>query len=487
MAGGGMRILRISREDAFALGIDEVARRVRALIPELGSVAAEVAEIVEEVASRGDAAVLELTGRLDLGGGPPLPLEVPRAQLDAAIKVMPREVIAGLQVSITNVADVAQSVLGGDARVSLPQGHTVTMREVPLDSAAVYVPGGRAPYPSTAVMGVVSARAAGVMDVCVCAPPRGDGEIDPVVLGTCRLLGVERVYRMGGAQAVAALACGTETIPAVDVIVGPGNLYVQEAKRQLSARVGIDGIAGPSDLVIACGAEADPRLAALDMGAQAEHGHGSLVVAICHERGVLDAIETELERIAAEHPRLAGSGRDGAGRAAIALVCSQDAEHSLALADRLAPEHLQLIGAEVEQLAHRVAHAGCLFVGECSATAFGDYVAGSNHILPTGGAARFSSVLNPACFRRRMAEVRIERPAAAKLAAAGAPIAIAEGFTLHAESMRARAGALAEQGAPRASGPSAQDGVQTAPGAPAQAGAPAEARPPAQIEENQRR
>lgn len=434
-----MKILRIAAEDVHALGIDGIARRVRGLIPELGSVSAEVEEIIEEVAARGEAAVLELTGRLDLGGGPPLPLEVSQAELDEAIKAMPREVIAGLQVTITNVADVAQSVVAADARVSLPQGHAVTMREVPLDAAAVYVPGGRAPYPSTAVMGVVTARAAGVMDVRVAAPPRGDGEIDPVVLGTCRLLGVERVYRMGGAQAIAALACGTETIPAVDVIVGPGNLYVQEAKRQLSARVGIDGVAGPSDLVIACGADADPRLVALDMGAQAEHGHGSLVVAISHDRGVLGAVEAELGRLAADHPRLRGDGRAGGGQAAVALVCSRSAQESVAIADRLAPEHLELIGAEVEALSPSVQHAGCLFVGECSATAFGDYVAGSNHILPTGGAARFSSVLNPGCFRRRMAEVRIDRAAAGKLAAAGAPIALAEGFALHAESMRARA------------------------------------------------
>lgn len=453
-----MKVERIGAVEAGRLGPDGVAERVRGLVGGVGAVAQDVAQIIDYVRGQGDAALLDLTNQLDLGrqgtdgaasgdawrrsasldlsDGLPRPLLVAAAELDQAIKAMPREVVAGLQVAISNVAEVASVTVGLDATTSLPQGHSVTLRERPVDSAAVYVPGGRAPYPSTAVMGVVTARAAGVLDVCICSPPRADGEIDPVVLGTCRLLGVERVYRMGGAQAIAALALGTETVKRVDAIVGPGNLYVQEAKRQLSDKVGIDSIAGPSDLVVAFGADADLRLAALDLLAQAEHGHGSLVVAVCPHEQVLDALESELRRLGTGHPAVE--------HAAFASVCSGDAATAVAIADAIAPEHLQLIGVEIEALAANVRHAGCLFVGAGSATAFGDYVAGSNHILPTGGAARFSSVLNADTFRRRMAEVRIDRAAARTLAAAGAPIARAEGFELHALSMEARATPIEE-------------------------------------------
>lgn len=426
-----MQVERISQAQAQQLGPAAVAAQARALIPGVESVGEQVRQIIAEVRRDGDEAVLALTSRFDLDGAPARPLLVEPAELDEAIKSMDREVIAGLQVGITNVAEVASAIGGVDSSTRLQQGHTVTLRELAVDSAAVYVPGGRAPYPSTAVMGVVAARAAGVLDVCVCSPPGPAGEIDPVVLGACRLLGVQRVYRMGGAQAVAALACGTETVPRVDVIVGPGNLYVQEAKRQLSDRVGIDSIAGPSDLVVAFGADADLRLVALDLLAQAEHGQGSLVVAVCPHEQVLDELEVELSRL--------GEGHPGIQHAAFAAVCSLDAAGAVAIADAIAPEHLELIGSEVEALAPAVRHAGCLFVGAGSATAFGDYVAGSNHILPTGGAARFSSVLNPGTFRRRMAEVRIAEDPARMLAAAGAPIARAEGFELHAQSMEARA------------------------------------------------
>ncbi len=432
-----MRVERISAQEAQRLGAHGVAARVRGLVPGVLEVAADVKAILERVQEVGDAALQQITSELDLRGAPARPLLVSSAELDEAIKAMPREVIAGLQVTIANVAEVASAAVGADSKARLPQGHTVTLRELPLDSAAVYVPGGRAPYPSTAVMGVVTARAAGVLDVCVCSPPRADGEIDPLILGACRLLGVQRVYRMGGAQAIAALACGTESVQRVDVIVGPGNLYVQEAKRQLSHVVGIDGIAGPSDLVVAFATDADAGLVALDLLAQAEHGEGSLVVAICPDQDALDALEREVERL------LDGlrEERPTVERAAWASVCSGDAQSAVRLADAIAPEHLQLVGAEIEALSETVRHAGCLFVGAGSATAFGDYVAGSNHVLPTGGAARFSSALNPACFRRRMAEVRIEPQTARTLAAAGAPIARAEGFELHARSMEARAAA----------------------------------------------
>jgi histidinol dehydrogenase len=264
-------------------------------------------------------------------------------------------------------------------------------------------------------MGAVTARAAGVDEVVVAAPAH------PVILAACALCRVDAVYRMGGAQAIAALAYGTESVGAVDVIVGPGSLWVQEAKRQVAADVGIDGFAGPSDLTVILTAGADPEPLALDLLAQAEHGAASLVVAVSDDRGLLDDL----------------AGRIAGAEAVSALVHAADMDAALAFSEALAPEHLQLAGTAAEALAPRVRAAGCLFVGAETGTAFGDYVAGSNHTLPTEGAARFASGLNVRHFRRRMAEVRLGGAAPA-LARAGAPIARAEGFDLHAASMEIR-------------------------------------------------
>ncbi len=427
-----MRIERLAAEEIRGLGTRAAAERLHALVADGASVAEQVREIVQAVRTGGDAAVLDFTRRFDTAGNESRPLLVAQEELDEAITQLPLELVAGLQVAIANVAVVADAGVGRDVSVQLPQGQRIVSREVPVTSAAVYVPGGRAPYPSTVVMGVVTARCAGVIDVAVCAPPGANGQIDPVILGTCRLCGVERVYRMGGAQAIAALAYGTETVGRVDVIVGPGNLYVQEAKHQLSAVVGIDGFAGPSDLLVLLGAgvgEYEVRLAALDMLAQAEHGEGSLVAGISPSQQVCDALAAMLESLVVERPTV--------GEAAFAIVAVDGPREAVALANAFAPEHLQLIGADVEALAPAVSSAGCLFVGAESATAFGDYVAGSNHVLPTDGAARFASTLSVRHFRRRMSEVHIGA-AAAKLAAAGAPVARAEGFEVHAQSMEAR-------------------------------------------------
>jgi histidinol dehydrogenase len=448
-----MRLQRLTVDELERLGGPAgAAAHLRSLVPGGESVEQAVSEIVQRVRAEGDAAVRDYTRRFDTGGGDTgggdsggagssdaeigqRPLAVAPEELDQAIKLLPLELVAGLQVTIANVALVADAGVREELAIDLPQGQRIALRELPVGSAAVYVPGGRAPYPSTVAMGVVTARAAGVLDVAVCAPPRADGQIDATILGACRLCGVERVYRMGGAQAIAALAYGTESVSRVDVIVGPGNLYVQEAKRQLSAIVGIDGFAGPSDLLVVLGAHAgqrELRLAALDMLAQAEHGEGTLVVAVCPAGGVSDGLADTIVKLDAERPIKNGS--------TFALIDVVDSLQAIALANAFAPEHLQLIGADVEALAPKVRSAGCLFVGADSATAFGDYVAGSNHVLPTGGAARFASMLSPRHFRRRMAEVRIDPAAALKLAKAGSPIARAEGFEWHARSMDARMG-----------------------------------------------
>jgi histidinol dehydrogenase len=398
--------------ERFALGDPgDVAARVRALAPAAASVTEAVAAIVAGVREGGDAALADYVARFDHVEGL---LRVAPDELAAALAQLDDDVRAGLEVAIANVRAVADAGLATDRDVALPEGQVVRLREVPVRRAAIYVPGGRAPYPSTVVMGVVTARAAGVDEVVVCAPGA-----HPVILAAAALCGADAVFRMGGAHAIAALAYGTSTVPRADVIAGPGNLYVQEAKRLVSGEVGIDGFAGPSDLLVLASAGADPALVGVDLSAQAEHGEGTIVCAVSDDSTLLDAVEVD------------------AGEAAAALVDASDLDAALAFAEAFAPEHLELAGPAAEALAPRVRCAGAVFVGAASGVAFGDYVAGSNHTLPTGGAARFASGLNVGHFRRRMSEVGIG-PAAAALARAGAPIARAEGFDRHAESMEVR-------------------------------------------------
>ncbi|MGI8864181.1 MAG: histidinol dehydrogenase [Solirubrobacteraceae bacterium] len=398
------------------------AAALRQLIPAPESVQDAVAEIVAEVRGGGDQAVREYTRRFDRGGDAG-PLKVLGDECKRAARELPETLRDGLELAIANVDAVARAWdLALDRTVDL-HTHEVRLRRAPVQRAGIYVPGGRAPYPSTVVMGVITARAAGVEAIAVCAPPGTGGEIDAVILAACELTGATDVYRMGGAQGIAALAYGTESVDAVDVIVGPGNLYVQEAKRQVFGQVGVDGFAGPSDLVVIADGDSDPKLLALDLLAQAEHGPGTLVVAVSPSEDLLQAIESLL----ADAPE---SG------AVAALIGVQELETALALAQAFAPEHLQLVGTGAEALAARATRAGCVFVGVAAGTAFGEYIAGSNHVLPTNGAARFASGLSPAHFLRSFTEVRISDPG--RLARVGAPVARAEGFELHASSMEAR-------------------------------------------------
>jgi len=400
----------------------EVAARLRAEVPAGESVAAEVAEIIAEVRRGGDGALAGLTRRFDTAGAEPPAVVATAGELEAAVAALDPAVRDGLELAIANVGRVAAAGLRED-RVVAFEHHQVVLRETPVHRAAVYVPGGRAPYPSTVVMGVATAKAAGVADVAVCTPPGRDGTVNPAILAACALAGADQVLRIGGAHAVAALAHGTTMIAPADVIVGPGNLYVQEAKRQLSGQVGIDSFAGPSDLLVIADADAGAEPVALDVLAQAEHGAGTIVV----------AVSTSTDLLVTLQERIAGVPDTGA---VVALVHVADLESGLALAEAFAPEHLELIGMTAGQLAPRVTRSGCVFVGAQSGTAFGDYIAGSNHTLPTGGAARFASALGPQHFRRSFCEVRIADGSA--LARAAAPIARAEGFELHAQSMEAR-------------------------------------------------
>lgn len=382
-------------------------------------VASDVREIVDAVRGGQGLAVIERLDGLKLADAEQL--RVPADELDAALGALAPEVRAGLELAAANVGALVEAQLRDPVEVTLAQGQQIQVDELPVRRAGVYAPGGRAAYPSTVVMCAVTARAAGVGEIVVCTPPGADGHAHQVVLAACALCGVDEVYRVGGAQAVAAMAYGLGPLEPVDVIAGPGNAYVTEAKRQVAGDVGIDGLAGPSELVVVASEGADPELVALDLLAQAEHGPDGLLVVTGDSPELVDAVAERLD-----------------GEATVyALVMS--VADGLELSEQLAPEHLELVGAEAEALAGDVRRAGCLFVGSQAATAFGDYVAGSNHVLPTGGAARFQSALSASTFRRRMARVSLPGDSAAKLAAAGAAVARAEGFPVHAESMERRA------------------------------------------------
>jgi histidinol dehydrogenase len=339
----------------------------------------EVAAILAEVRAGGDDAVLTLIERFDKAELGPEQLRVDANELESSVGVLEPRVLMGLRTAIANVRAVAEAQLREPVAVALPEGHDVEIGEVPVRRAGIYVPAGRAPYPSTVVMGAVTARAAGVEEISVCAPPGPGGRANPVILAACVLCEVTEVYRMGGAQAIAALAYGTESVPAVDVIVGPGNPYVQEAKRQVAGIVGTDGVAGPSELVVVATRGADPELVALDLMAQAEHGEDSPLWCLSPDGALLDAVAAAVERLAPERP----SVQD----AELQLIDTDSVDAAVQLADDIAPEHLELVGGDAEALADRVRRAGCLFVGRGAGTAFGDYVAGSNHVLPTGGGA----------------------------------------------------------------------------------------------------
>jgi histidinol dehydrogenase len=387
---------------------------------------AAVADLIDSVRKDGDAAVLAAEQAFAPPGVEPSVEPLTGSALTESLDALDSDLRVAIELAIENVREVSAQQVPARYAVELPQGHSVESRVLAVDAAAAYVPGGRGSYPSTAVMCLVPAQVAGVGRIVLLTPARDAGGIDPTVAAVCALLDVDEVYPIGGAQAIAAVALGTQTINPVDVIVGPGNAYVQEAKRQLYGTVGVDGVAGPSELAIVADASADPRHLALDLMAQAEHGPDGLVVLASDDEQILEAVARQVEGV----------------ESAVAIIKCDSPQAALALADDLAPEHMQIACTDrmAGELAARVRRAGCVFVGNNAATAYGDYVAGSNHVLPTGGAARYASALTAATFMRRMSVVEIPDSAVAPLSQAGARIADAEGFTAHAASMRERAG-----------------------------------------------
>ncbi len=411
-------------------GAAETAAAIRAWT--MASVAdVDVSGIEREVREGGDGAVLCMTARFDATEKPPASLRVGPGAGAEALEALDPDLRESLELAAANVRAVAEVQVGDEpASVELAQGQTVTLREVPVLSAGLYAPGGRAAYPSSVLMCAIAARVAGVERIALASPPGPDGTVNPLVLATAELCGVDEIYAMGGAQAIFALAYGTETIAPVDVIAGPGNAWVREAKRAVSGTVGIDSLAGPSELMLVAGDGTDPEWAAFDLCAQAEHGAEGPLIAVAVEGKILADVVSATEGLAAE--------RAGIGDAPLALVQVPDLSDAIDLANAFAPEHLELFEEDAAMLAERVRTAGCVFVGRHGATAFGDYVAGSNHVLPTGGAGRFSGPLGPQVFRRKISTVEVTAEAAAKLAPHVNRIARAEGFPVHAESAMIR-------------------------------------------------
>ena len=411
-------------------GAAETATALRSWAAETGPTV-DVAPIEREVQGEGDAAVLRLTAKFDAPGASLESLQVDPADAEAALAVLYPELRQAMEAAVANVRQVAEAQLGSAQTVQLPAGQEVTLREVPVGAAGIYAPGGRAAYPSSVLMCAIPAQAAGVERIALASPPGPDGRLHELVLAAAALCGVEEIYAMGGAQAIFALAYGTATIPAVDVIAGPGNAWVREAKRAVYGTVGIDSLAGPSELMVIAGHDSDPEWAALDLCAQAEHGPESPLVLAAVEEQVLEAIAEATERAAASRPSVAD--------APLALVQVREVEEAIELANAYAPEHLELLETDAALLAERVTTAGCVFVGRHGATAFGDYIAGSNHVLPTGGVGRYAGPLGPATFRRRIANVEIGEAAARELAPHVDALANAEGFPVHGESAMIRA------------------------------------------------
>jgi histidinol dehydrogenase len=396
--------------------------------PEVGRV---VAEIREAVRTERDGALRRLTAQLDAVERMPESLRVDPGEATAALAALEPGLRDAIEVAVANIQAVAEAQVRDDPTVvRLPQGQTVTVREVPVASAAVYAPGGRAAYPSSVLMCAIPARIAGVERIVLASPPGRDGRIPVPVLAAAARCEIEEIYAVGGAQAIFGLTYGTETVVPVDVIVGPGNVWVQEAKRTVMGVVGIDSYAGPSELMLVAGHDTNPEWAALDLCAQAEHGPESPLVAVAVEAHVLDAIAAATESAAAERP--------GVADAPLALVQVPELEAAIGLANAFAPEHLELLEQDAALFADRVRTAGCVFVGRLGATAFGDYAAGSNHVLPTGESGRFSGPLGPGTFRRRIADVEITAEAAAALAPHVDALARAEGFPVHGESAMIR-------------------------------------------------
>jgi len=420
------------REPDFEARIGQLLAGCAMLDAELTQV---VQSILQDVRARGDDALVELTNRFDQRAITAKDLEVPAAQLAQAARQLAPELRGALEQAATRIRDFHLRQKAGSWSYVDSLGVRLGQQVTALDRAGIYVPGGRASYPSSVLMNAIPARVAGVGEI-IMTVPAPQGELNPVVLAAAHIAGVDRVFTVGGAQAIAALAYGTATIPAVDKIVGPGNRYVAAAKRLVFGVVGIDMIAGPSEVVIICDGSADPAWVAMDLFAQAEHDEDARAILICTDAEYAARVRAEMEHLLPELERKeiirTALSRNGA------IVLVADRTDAVRIVNRIAPEHLELAVSAPEELLGLIRHAGAVFLGCHGAEVLGDYCAGPNHVLPTGRTARFSSPLGVYDFQKRSSLVQCSPETGALLGRVASVLARAEGLTAHARAAEYR-------------------------------------------------
>ena len=395
-----------------------------------------VLEIIKAVRERGDAALVELTQRFDgLQVASMADLILPRARLEQALERITPAQREALEIAAERVRSYHERQKQDSWTYTEADGTVLGQKVTPLDRAGLYVPGGKASYPSSVLMNAIPAKVAGVPEVVMVVPtPRG--ELNELVLAAACIAGVDRVFTIGGAQAVAALAYGTESVPPVDKIVGPGNIYVATAKRHVFGKVGIDMIAGPSEILVVCDGQTDPDWIAMDLFSQAEHDEDAQSILVSPDAEFLDRVAQSIARLlpTLERADIARTSIEGRG----ALILVADMQQAIDVANRIAPEHLELSVAEPEQWLPQIRHAGAIFMGRYTAEALGDYCAGPNHVLPTSGTARFSSPLGVYDFQKRSSIINCSAEGASTLGKVASVLARGESLTAHARSAEYR-------------------------------------------------
>jgi histidinol dehydrogenase len=395
------------------------------------------ATILADVRARGDAAVLDHTARLDgVRAASVVELEIPRPALERALAGLDRTQRDALEAASVRIRAYHERQLARSWQFTEPDGTVLGQKVTPIDRVGVYVPGGKAAYPSSVLMNAIPAKVAGVREIVMTVPaPRG--ERNPLVLAAAAIAGVDRVFAIGGAQAIAALAYGTATVPQVDKIVGPGNAYVAAAKRRVFGVVGIDMVAGPSEILIICDGTTDPDWIAMDLFSQAEHDESAQAMLVATDDRFIERVAQSIDRLLPSMPRRDIISASLARRGA--LIRARDLDEACELANRIAPEHLELSVAEPQKWLDRVRNAGAIFLGAYSSEALGDYCAGPNHVLPTSRTARFSSPLGVYDFQKRSSIVAVSAEGARTLGALASTLARGEQLVAHARSAEMRA------------------------------------------------
>ena len=431
-AAPAIRVMQTDRRELASLTARLGLRGKMNLEPVISATEA----IISQVRQNGDAAVLALTARFDRVQLTAERLRVSEQEIGAALDLVNLKLLEILRQAAANIRRFHLAQLPSDLVMPAGRGGTVSLVNRPLDIVGVYVPGGTAPLPSSVLMNIVPARAAGVRKIIMCTPPRADGSVDPVILAAASLVGADEIYRVGGAQAIAAMAYGTGTIPRVDKITGPGNIYVNTAKRLVFGQVDIDLFAGPSEILAIADRTADPAFLAADLLSQAEHDVLASALLITDSQSLADEVAAEVSRRAALLPRAAILARSLADYGAILVV--PDLDTAVDFANELAPEHLELVVAGPEDFLPRLRNAGAIFIGPWSPEPLGDYYAGTNHVLPTSGTARFFSPLSTQDFMKKMSLIRYTRADLADCWRAVADFAEAEHLQAHADAVRVR-------------------------------------------------